>query len=513
MNHFKINCLNTVFVLFFYLSSSASANVIDYFNTIKADPNALYAFFKRMPKGGELHYHLAGGAYPETMLALVREGQYCINPKTLSVDKLTQRCHDDASRITTHAKLYNNTLRAWSMKDFIPGQESGHDHFFASFFKFIPLVRGYTAALLADTMQRAANQHELYMEIIISPDIQRLSHFESLIKNTTGWKEKKRLLLSNKPFQQNITQSVSHTSQLLTDARKILGCDTHSQKEVCRLTIKFQYEVHREQPINPVFVEALFSFAAASQSNDIVAVNLVQAEDGPISLRDYHMHMALFKFLHHTWSSVHVALHAGELTPKVTTEENLQFHIHAAIFTGQAERIGHGSDIAYENNAKDLLHLMATRPVPVEISLTSNDKILNLKGKTHPINYYLANYVPVVLSTDDEGILRTDLTQQYVNAVINQGLDYPTLKAINRNALTFSFLPGKSIWLDPVKQIILPACQNLFTKACEQAVKGSTKAMLQFALEKKLYQFEGQYSQQVLISHIRQPKIPASTKN
>lgn len=494
MNPFKRRIFNALFVLFFYLlSSSASANVIDYFNTIKTDPNALYAFFKRMPKGGELHYHLAGGAYPETMLALIHEGQYCINPKTLSIDKLTQPCHDDASRVTTHAKLYNITLRAWSMKDFIPGKESGHDHFFASFFKFIPLVHGYTAALLADTMQRAANQHELYMEIIMSPGNQGLSHFESLIKNTVDWKEKQRLLLSDKQFQQDITLSVSQGAQLLIDARKILGCDTHPQKTVCQLTVKFQYEVHREQPINPVFVEALLSFAAASQSNDIVAVNLVQAEDGPISLRDYPVHMTLFKFLHHTWPTVHIALHAGELTPEVTTGENLQFHIHDAILTGQAERIGHGSDIAYENNAKDLLHLMASRPVPVEISLTSNDKILNLKGKAHPINYYLTNHVPVVLSTDDEGILRTDLTQQYVNAVINQGLNYSTLKTINRNALTYSFLPGKSLWRDPVKQIILPVCQNLFSEACGQAVKGSTKGMLQLALEKKLYQFEEQY--------------------
>ena len=82
--------------LFFTLLSimmlPVMADINSHFAAIKSDPNALYAFFKSMPKGGELHYHLAGGAYPETMLALASQGSYCINPGTKTITETTTQC-------------------------------------------------------------------------------------------------------------------------------------------------------------------------------------------------------------------------------------------------------------------------------------------------------------------------------------------------------------------------------------------------------------------------------------
>ncbi len=72
----NITRLLTFFTSFFLLCP-IYASVDSYFSHIKKDSSALYAFFKTMPKGGELHYHLAGGAYPETMLALAANGNYC----------------------------------------------------------------------------------------------------------------------------------------------------------------------------------------------------------------------------------------------------------------------------------------------------------------------------------------------------------------------------------------------------------------------------------------------------
>ena len=75
-----MNCIKTfLFCSSLFFISGTQAQVSSYFYHIKKDPKALYAFFKDMPKGGELHYHLAGGAYPETMLLLASKGNYCIN--------------------------------------------------------------------------------------------------------------------------------------------------------------------------------------------------------------------------------------------------------------------------------------------------------------------------------------------------------------------------------------------------------------------------------------------------
>jgi adenosine deaminase len=83
---------------------------------------------------------------------------------------------------------------------------------------------------------------------------------------------------------------------------------------------------------------------------------------------------------------------------------------------------------------------MRGRPVAVEICLTSNDVILGVRGKDHPLPAYLAAGVPVVLSSDDAGVSRINLTNEYFRAARDYGLDYRTLKAIARNALIYAFL-------------------------------------------------------------------------
>ncbi|WP_133127917.1 adenosine deaminase family protein [Legionella nagasakiensis] len=481
---------------FIVLQTDATADIHHHFHEIQSDSNALYAFFKEMPKGGELHYHLAGGAYPETMLNLAEKQDYCINKQSFSILKYKEICHGIKSRdLTSQPDVYNQTIRAWSMKDFIPGKESRHDHFFSSFYKFMPLVADFRPQLLAEIMQRAANQHELYLEIMILPDNAHSASYGSLIKDIQSLNGKKQFLLSNKDFHHNNRHTIKESQRILQQARHELHCDTQPTQPVCHLTVKFQYYILREQPLDNVFAQALNGFLAASQSPEIVAINLVQAEDGMISLRDYRNQMQIINFLHKNYPNVHIALHAGELSPQEVHPDELRFHIHDAIFTGKAERIGHGVDIAYENNVETLIKHMAKKPVPVEINLTSNQEILNISRAEHPIHYYLAHQVPIVLSTDDEGILRTDLTRQYVDAVLHHQLDYKTIKMINRNALTYSFIPGQSLWADANKAIPVKNCLNLNSNACKFFIKTSEKATLQWQLENQLIAFEKQYEQ------------------
>ncbi|WP_133129402.1 adenosine deaminase family protein [Legionella yabuuchiae] len=471
------------------------ADVLQHFDAIKSDPNALYAFFKSMPKGGELHYHLAGGAYPETMITLAGKHQYCLNQSNFSVKKTKAACYDvSMDKVMNQTELYDATIRAWSMKNFIPtASESGHDHFFETFPKFLEIVSDFRPQLLAEVMQRAIDQNELYLEIMILPDNARSTEFGRIAAKHSSLDEKRKALLADKDFNANVTLIVSETTRILKEAKKELNCDQDPTKPVCNLTVKFQYYTLREQPLDNLFAQALSGFEAASNSSDLVGINLVQAEDGITSLRDYGKQMTIFNYFHEHYPKVHIALHAGELAPEVVKHEDLRFHIHDAIFIGQAERIGHGVDITYENNAKDLVKYMAKKSVPVEINLTSNQKILDIYGKSHPLNLYLHHQVPVVLSTDDEGILRTNLTREYVKAVIDHGLNYPTLKTITRNALTYSFLPGQSLWENSRRGLKVKACQNLDSPNCKSFIKGNEKARLQWTLEKKLIAFEKRF--------------------
>lgn len=476
----------------YYLPCYADVN--HYFSTIQSNPNALYAFFKTMPKGGELHYHLAGGAYPEEMIAVAGNKNYCLDSQTLVVRKSETPCQSlRVSELMTNPEAYQRTVRAWSMKNFIPVEESGEDHFFATFFKFMPLMADSYAPLLADIMQRAANQHALYLEIMLTADNGQSMEFDKIIVQTQHLAEKRKLLLNNTQFQNNIANTVNKTRLILEQARKQLGCDKASQIPVCNLTVKFQYYALREQPRDAVFAQLLNGFEAAARSNDILGINLVQAEDGLIALRDYSEHMQIVQFLHATYPSVHIALHAGELNPESVPPEALRSHIHDALFIAHAERIGHGVSITYENKQHKILQYMRKASIPIEINLISNRKILNIAGKEHPLRYYLANGIPVVLSTDDEGVLRTDLTRQYVEAVRYHHLDYQTLKALNRNTLTYSFLPGESLWADKIHHKPIAACQNFEATSCQAFLQTSEKARLEWELEKQLARFEKKY--------------------
>lgn len=480
----------------FFLAVSYSAgcfsNVENTFNQVKSDPNALYAFLKEMPKGGELHYHLSGSAYPESMLQVAADENYCLDTKSFTMVDSTQPCTGVKARdLPNSPSLYQQTIRAWSMKNFIPGNESGEDHFFAAFYKFGSLVYHNHVPFLAEVMQRAADQHELYMEVMIMPDLARSTKFAPEKIEPADYPSLKKRLLADVDFQAEIDNTVN--IDYIEEARRSLGCDKSPDKEVCQLTVKFQYHTLREQPLSKFFTQALHAFASASRSKTIVGVNTVQPEDAFIALRDYRSQMGIFNFMHKEYPDVHISLHAGELAPEDVKPEDLRFHIHDAIAIGHAERIGHGVDIAYEDNAESLVKLMATKPVPVEINLTSNKEILSISGKKHPLRYYLNHHVPVVLSTDDEGILRTDLTRQYVIAVMDHGVDYPTLKQINRNALSYNFLPGKNLWASIGKTELVPECRDLNSQSCLEFVNSSEKAKLQRNLELKLEEFEKRY--------------------
>ncbi len=473
----------------------AMAGASEHLETIKNNPEALYSFFKAMPKGGELHYHFSGGSYAETMLELAKtRDDYCLDPNTSTISQTHDHCNGTIlPELNKNTSLYNQTITAWSMKNFNPSHESGHDHFFNAFAKFGPTVDDFSSQLLADILQRAAAQHVHYMELITFYN-NNAENDAKLIQSSTSWAEKQKILLNSPLFQNHINQTIQASTHLLTTTRHQLGCDLNPKLPACTITVKFQYFVMRNNSKDNVFAQALAGFVAASRAPNIVAVNLVQAEDDTIALRDYQTHMNLFAFLHAKYPTVHISLHAGELTPQTTKAFDLGFHIKDAIFTGHAERIGHGVDITHEKGNLFLLNYMAKHHIAVEINLISNQAILAIFGKQHPLNLYLKHHVPVVLSTDDEGILRTDLTHQYVDAVKNHHLNYATIKQINRNALTYSFLPGKSIWSDATNQIAVPECQSFTSKRCKHFISHNKKAHLQWQLEQELTHFEAQWS-------------------
>jgi hypothetical protein len=172
------------------------------------------------------------------------------------------------------------------------------------------------------------------------------------------------------------------------------------------MKIHYLYTAIRSQPPQVVFAAILLGCEMASSDPRFVGVNIAAPEDGRVSMRDYHLHMQFFDYLHSIYPKVNFTLHAGELAPGLVPPEGLRSNIRQAVELGHAKRIGHGVDVLYEDDAQQLLAEMAAKHIMVEINLTSNDGILGVKGKDHPLSGYRAAHVPVALSSDDEGVSR-----------------------------------------------------------------------------------------------------------
>jgi adenosine deaminase len=191
---------------------------------------------------------------------------------------------------------------------------------------------------------------------------------------------------------------------------------------------------------------------------------------------------------------VHLTTHAGELALGLVPIEGLRYHIRDSVLVAGAERIGHGVDIAYERDASDLMKTMATRGVAVEICLTSNDVILGIRGRQHPLRLYLAHGVPLALATDDPGVSRDDMTNQYMRAVEDQGLKYEQLKQLVRNSLEYAFVEGESLWTNRRYDAMHRACAtDPKSDRCTAFLAKNTKARLQWRLEQRLRSFEATY--------------------
>ena len=135
-----------------------------------------------------------------------------------------------------------------------------------------------------------------------------------------------------------------------------------------------------------------------------------------------------------------LALHAGELTLGMVPPEGLQSHIREAVEIAGADRIGHGVDIVYERDAVGLLRIMRERRVAVEINLTSNAFILGVKNEAHPVQVYRQQGVPFVISTDDPGVSRNNLSAEYVLYTSRYKPSYDALKETVFNSIRYSFL-------------------------------------------------------------------------
>ncbi len=482
---------------------------------------ALHAFLAAMPKGADLHMHLSGAVYAETFLDEAARDGTCVNPAALAFDRAAASGACKPGEVSGAAALEgDNHLRdalidSFSMRGFVPSEGiTGHDQFFATFARFGGLRKQHTGDWLDEVATRAARQNEQYLEVMDTPELKAVEALAEKLGYDPDFLRYRDALLTGglgaalKPAEEefraaeNARRAHEHCEAGGNMAQN-RARDGAGPQPGCFVTIRFLFQVLREQPPADVFAQVVFAFELAKADPEVVGLNFVQPEDGYISMRDYALQMGMLDALKPLYPTVHIALHAGELAPGLVPPSGLAFHVRSAVEQGHAERIGHGVDVMYEDAPAALLAEMAARPTLVEINLTSNDIILNVGGPginsvPHPLPDYLRAGVPVALSTDDEGVSRIDLTHEYVRAATTYHLGYLDLKRMARASLEHSFLPGASLWAPATPETLrtpVAACrgqlgQDAPAGACAALVNGSERAAQQWELERRFHAFE-----------------------
>lgn len=412
----------------------------------------LTLFFTQMPKGGDLHHHYSGAIYAETYVDWLDKQGWCVNKQTyrIETDKAVvalERARPAAERnCLSTAEVYadDHTWRElaqrWSSKDFhnhTETQAPPDRQFFQTFGYFGPVSNVNFHEGLLELKQRALRENVGYIETMfkMSPFVVNRDFDKEAWASV---RDDAALTAQMRAWMQTLDQDPKFKASIADFVAKI--DDAAAGIDDDDFTMRYQTYVLRLLNPSQVFSSMLAGFHAASQSSRIVGVNIVGQESQMVSMRDYLLHMKMFRFLKSVYPKVKVAMHAGELALGDVPPEDLQYHIDEAVNIAGADRIGHGIDLAHESNVLTLMKTMHDKDIPVEINLTSNAFINGVEKQDHPVTLYRRYGVPYVISTDDAGVTRHNLSNEYVLFASRYKPDYAELKKTSYNGIRYSFM-------------------------------------------------------------------------
>ncbi|MBC8033577.1 MAG: adenosine deaminase [Chitinophagaceae bacterium] len=426
-----------------------------YFESIRNSRVELTAFFNQMPKGGDLHHHFSGSVYAETYINYIVQKDLYLNRRTYDI-KETVQSDTDYVRISKLQNPYfsfykQKLLEKWSVKDYNNVSQPSDKLFFSTFPSFDIAHKNTLDEGLLEIKERARIENVSYIEtmftrITCDVDVNLPDPFNIALRQQQKERDYKGTENTLEAIYGSLDKTVlevcaSKFNQELQERHDRLRIDDST------FLLRYQNYVLRliDDPTQ-VFKDIIVAFESAAKSSLVVGVNIVGAEDDEVSMKDYWLHMQMFKFCHNKYPDVKYAMHAGELTLGIVKPEELSWHVNAAVFEAGASRIGHGVDLAYEKESPRLLSYMKEQKIPIEINLSSNEFILKVRNDEHPLILYKNAGVPIVIATDDAGVLRSNMTHQYVLLASRySGLSYSEIKQIVLNSIRFSFIEEPAI--------------------------------------------------------------------
>jgi hypothetical protein len=508
--------------------SLPNTGVAEYTGVISNAPADLVAMMKSFPKGGDIHNHLSGAVMPEDYIALGTLDDDCYGPASDNPAQLAIRvrgsdggCISPDRPLTLSGGNEERLMQSLSMYQFkYTSIQSGHDQFFATFGRFgaVSGSDGDKGKMLAKVLLQADADAVSYVETMMSFQSSTVTSLANLLRkqfpdpasfSDAGKYEAMYTYLKSNGLKSAVSNAGKDISTYVSQMKATLGCDKAPKNPGCAVTFRLLSEVNRNSALNQgpepdlakMFTQTAFSFLLTNSDSRVVGVNLVSGEDQPISMQSFAVQMQFFSYFHTTFPTANFALHGGELTPCFVGAGNpaLLSHLTGSLSAG-AKRLGHAISFEYLNDGQkaQVVSLLRSKNVLVEIPFTSNAQILGVAGKDHPFTQYFRTFaIPTAFSTDDEGVSHSNYTSEWVYAYLKYGLKYDEAVNLARSSLQYSFLAGSPLWLNVPSAKLAPACAGQTPgtavapgSACSAFLQGSAKANAQWDLEGRLASFQ-----------------------
>ncbi|MDE0419663.1 MAG: hypothetical protein OXK76_02085 [Gammaproteobacteria bacterium] len=413
------------------------------FELAKRTEPELVAFLRRFPKGADLHNHAGGAVYSDYVIDAARAKGLRYDPRLRGFTVSEEDHTVSLDQLESDAAMLKAFFETVSMRGWYPNTGDGHHHFFQTFSR-LGSARRSEAQVLAEIVRRNRYQHVNYVELMMNaaPSATWGRFFE--VFNEFDVDDLPGSLAPFEPLIEDpsIRRSFSaYIDELEAEVSRELGLSPALGEKESDIAVGYIGSLLRTGPTERFFRMAVVVFTAMEADDRVVGLNIVAPEDHPASRRQFDHQMKILGFLWERFDKPAITLHAGELTLRYAPVASMWDRIRRSIDEGHARRIGHGISIAWERDVVGLLEQMAQDEVLVEINLTSNESILGVRDDAHPFELYRRAGVPVCLTTDDEGVSRSNLTMEYVKAVQRYDLGYEDIKTISRDCLAHSFLP------------------------------------------------------------------------
>ena len=461
------------------------------FDFIKKSKAALFSFFSMMPKGGNLHHHFSNMSYAEAYINFLMKQDFYINVRNFVILVSLDNIREEPSNYVKFKELSASELmeyklhlmKIWDTKEFY--DTLSKDLFFFSIFGQFDLGRNNNDyhASLQTLKTKALNQNISYMEsmfLYCQYSLVQEKHASALNdfnEKLVAFNEKLKHVAY--PYPVEIITEFNALAHAIYDTCKteiIAAANAHNEKVKQALgndindenfVIKFQNFVFRNQNPIDVFISLAASFHSSSTSSDINGVNIVSAENAENALKFYDLHLLFYRFFEKKYPKETYALQAGELSSASVGAEYLGTHVRKTLMLRNLRRIAHGLDIVYDRQVFDTLMQIQNRNeiskelqnyydlnfdinylekshienkpfLAFECNFTSNEYLFNLKPDMHPVSLFSKYNIPVVICSDDEGIISTNITEQFVTLTYTHDFTYKEIKKMCFDSIRYA---------------------------------------------------------------------------